>query len=330
MPLPCGVLCVAISPYELASPSPGAAVALLLADVAITLVPSPAIASESESLEQCPRFAQLLGRWQWTRSLWDAGVLSAELDEAHPVEDVHDACQDIQSEPSHAVIRAILPSGLVDDRRARLDTLCNDLIRGGVDPGVVIPVSVGLERFAARHDLPIVRSPANSAVTTLEQRDTAALSRFALPCMLGASGRTILAAREHLASELEDVRAAVQHAVQATRVGASSEEHRDILQHTLGPAADALEDAFQSVRPVLASVADDRGDRYKPVTATITLGAGPPDAALRAASRAATALARRPIAGTVAPGGTPIAESETAIQRPAALTLTVRPRRWTA
>lgn len=275
-----------LGPYELVSPAPAAALALTLgADDAgvITLPPSPLHAESPDDARRAaanaPRYLQLLESWRWTAPLWASGLLASTSDGFSPLEDIRAVCAQIATDPTLASIADVGGQRLFDDPDNYLDLLSRDLLRGGGDPAVTIPLHAGLERFAARRTLPIVRGASASLAGRLDRRAAPPIARFSAPLIVGAAPRATLFLRSELEAQLQSIRstltaiaaeptAAAAHAP-ALRQGAA--DFADAFAQVHDDAVDAIEAAAEPAR--IAEVA-------------ISISVAPADASLRAAAHA--------------------------------------------
>jgi hypothetical protein len=94
-------------------------------------------------------------------------------------------------------------SELYEDERAYLSAVAADLLKGGPDPGINVPVAAGLDRFATRHQIMVARSQPTSVVQVAEAKMGERLASVALPVLLQADADRILHAREVLLDVLE-------------------------------------------------------------------------------------------------------------------------------
>lgn len=273
-------LAIAVLPHHLTTREAPAMASLLLGSFVVTAVPAPAsgdsVASARAAAAQAPAYRGMVRSWAWSEALWREGVLTGGLDGEAAIDEVQAAASRVARDPA---CRALLPlmRGIDPaDEAAYLNTLAADLLKGGPDPGVLLPVSAGLDRFAARHGLIVARSAPSSLAQKAEARLAPPSRPVALPVFLQADASRLLHAREVLLRELEDLRAELieRDADLAHDPGA---EARPALER----AAGAYAAAFDSSRGELFD--DAPGDEVRAVegVVSITLARLPIDAVLR-------------------------------------------------
>lgn len=272
--------------------------AVLLADTAVTIMPTPAGArTEAESLAAvAPRYARLIENWRWSVPLWNAGVLVADLEGHAPDREIRATHAEIFATGAWATLRTLLEDRQHECEQAYLQALAHDLLRGGPDPALLIPVVAGLDRFASRHGALVARSAPTSLAQKLEMRSARQCVGVTLPVLLQGRAERVLDARELLADELAELREAL-----AGSVGDESGE-------AVAQAAAAYRVAFASHR---AALAEEDPDEARVVTgeASIRIVEMSSDAALESSERATRALgmssrAERTTGLTLAPGRT--------------------------
>lgn len=209
-------LSIAVSPYHLATREPAAMTAMVLGARVITLLPFPAAGVDKQTVraavDHAPRYLRLLESWRWTTPVWRAGVLSAVSGGEAACRDLPGVFDHIRSGDSFSELRPLTREveALRDSNDARyLDALSNDLLRGGPDPGISIPINAALERFAARHGFVLARGPVSSVAQRAESRLGDRAFSIGLPMLLQAGGQRILALREDLEAPLNQVRSAI-------------------------------------------------------------------------------------------------------------------------
>lgn len=199
-----------VSPYHLTTREPAAMAALLLAHKVVTLLPAPfdnqhsALAAFTAA-GRVPTYKALMKSWEWTVPLWHAGLLTSNLGGDTPAADMFDVGQKIACEDALTPLRLFAHDHFYEDERSYLGALAADLLKGGPDPGISVPLAAGLDRFAVRHGLTVARS----AATSVAQRAESALSSRSIatiiPMLVQASAARIMHAREVLADVLEDM-----------------------------------------------------------------------------------------------------------------------------
>ncbi len=254
-----------ISPYEISARSPAAMLALLLADSAggaVTLLPRPLEGEGAEhvgaALRTIPRFGQFMDTWRWTQPLWNEGVLSRAERGESPLDDVRDLARRLGGDPGLAGLRRLIQQDLFESPEHFLDSLSRDLMRGGADPSVCIPMNAGFERFAARMGLPMVQTARDSAIADRLARP--AVGRFSASILLGAEGDILLSMRADLAAELGRLRAALSAALESSarnggpELGAASRELNEAFRERLAGWSRGELGELGRVRPALVLV----------------------------------------------------------------------------
>ncbi|GAB4544464.1 MAG: hypothetical protein Tsb0013_01630 [Phycisphaerales bacterium] len=286
------VLVSAVSPYEFHARAVGVYAALTLSDRVLTPLPTDG-AGDTSTLrpEDLPRTLETAREWAWSAPLWRERVLTPAIGSSSPLEDIGAVCDEIEAVEAWSDIRPMVDARLFEEPRARLEAIARDLKHGGVNPGVSIPVSCGLARFAGRHGSLMFRSPATSTVTKLEAQSTTVRARCAAPVLEGVNAATIVAVRDTLASSLAGLRDAMTETVETIRTaGVTAEDLRGVEREVLMPASESYAREFADHRRVLCERAEDEGCRYRVRSLTLSFGAADPDGVLRAAAAAARSL----------------------------------------
>lgn len=280
----------ALSPYHLTTREPPAMAALLLAERAVTFMPAPR--GTREAIEQAaassPEYLRFMETWAWSMPLWESGVVGSALDGDSALGDMLTAWRQLADDERYAPLRPLARTGLFESQREYLDAISRDLLRGGPDPGISLPLAAGIDRFAARRGLVVMRS----APTSVSQKAEGVLSRrvfaVAVPVLVQASAEKLLAVRDLLADELEELDAAIGDIADAL---SRDEDVRDDpeLVARVEQSARAYAHAFECERGAI--MAGDRDElhvieRMTSITA-VTL---PVDAVLRSAVSAMRAL----------------------------------------
>ncbi|RMH12936.1 MAG: hypothetical protein D6695_05440 [Planctomycetota bacterium] len=276
---------VIVSPYHLTTREAPALAALLLCDRVVTMLPTPVGTSAREDAEQLAagvsRYAQLIESWRWTVELWNAGVLAGESHGTCPGECVRDVHNEIMAGLHWPALGSLLEEHR--DERSFVRALAHDLLRGGPDPALTIPVAAGLDRFGARLGLPVARSHPVSLAQRHEQRMWTPLAAVALPVILEGRAERILEARDLLLDELDELRRALS----------------GVFAHD--PDID-LREAARAYRQAFDRVADELfepdEDEIRVVLGEVSLRLVdlPADAALLSSTRAAESITRTRVA----------------------------------
>lgn len=259
--------------------------ALLLADRVVTLLPAPfegtAPAAVAGAVEDSPRYLRFMESWRWTSALWrDPPVLCAAYHGETPLEEVRDVARLVGSQPDLAPLRAVLRPEFFTEGRAYLDAVSRDLLGGG-DPGIAIPIRAGLERFAARHGLPLVRGEAVSVTDRLGRTLRQVRVKIDVPILSTPDGERIAGARAALAGPLAGLRAALARACRAAEPEPEASAEASAAEYA---------SAFRSVWSAWSSRSEANEQAPKVALVSLTLGQAPSDATLRAAAAAARAL----------------------------------------
>jgi hypothetical protein len=261
----------AVSPYHLTTREPAAVAAFLLARGVVTLLPAPFEGAGREQVEAAatavPRYLEFMKSWQWTMPLWEDGVIRAGLDGEDAAADVRAVCESIEADERFSRLRVFMRPELWESEEGYLEAVARDLLKGGPDPAISVPVAAGIDRFATRHGLAVARSAPSSVVQRAEERLGERLFACAIPVLLQASGEKLLEARELLAEELDELRDAIDELAELDVVTANGE--LDHARARLVQAARAYTVAFEENRELLTEV--DDGDDLHVVTGVVSL-----------------------------------------------------------
>jgi hypothetical protein len=280
-------LLTALSPYHLVTREPAAMAALVLGTRTVTLMPHPPSGTSRESVElavrRSPRYLRLMEAWRWSMPLWRVGVIATRVgaegegEEANAV--VPAVYDDIRNDAALAELRPLTRSAdaLSDDKPdAFLDAMAADLLRGGPDPGISIPLNAALERFSERHGLVVVRGAASSIAQRAESRLGAKFFSFAVPMLVQAGAERLLLLRHDLEGPLR----ALRKAMLASFEGGTPHP-------ALAPAAARFGEVFRLwTEQGLGKGDDETGHRVMTAFVSVTGMQMPADAVLRS-SRAA-------------------------------------------
>lgn len=275
---------VVLSPYHLTTREPPAMAALLLAERVVTFIPSPLSGTDPESLgravEISPRYLRFMDSWRWSMPLWDAGVIGAAFRHDDAGSDVRHVCNVLSSDDRFASLRALLHEDLFEDEKRYLDAVAHDLLRGGPDPGVSMPVSAAMDRFGCRNGLMVMRSHATSVAQRAEERLARRLLTIAIPSVVQADAARIETLRAALEEPLTDLRAALASVAKDSYRDMEEPPDRETLAE-IEHAARAYSMEFDAIRDKM--LRDARHDEVRLIDATITLSmaAVPVDAVLR-------------------------------------------------
>jgi hypothetical protein len=258
---------IAVSPYHLTTREPAAAAALLLGGSIVTMLPGreggPAggtldgPAEAAGAAARVPRYLDFMQSWRWTVPLWHAGVIGAAWCGEDASGDVRGVCEAIAADEGLACLRGFLRPELLESGERYLEAVSRDVLKGGPDPGVSVPVAAGMDRFAGRHGMMVFRSEPTSVAQRAEERLGERVFSVAVPVLLQASAERYLLARELLGEELEDLRAELAGAAEGALAG-----RRNGSVAGLASAARAYAAAFEAERGELLSgpKSDDEED----------------------------------------------------------------------
>ncbi len=166
---------------------------------------------------------------------------------------------------------------LFADDATYLEAFAADILKGGPDPGITVPVSAGLDRFAARHALLVARAHPTSVAQQAESRLLRDRRTITLPALVQADAMRLLHARDVLAGPLALLRKAL-----------SAQANPD--QRQLAEAAAAYASAFKELRDDIFADAEEDDVRAVEGTLALTIGWLPSDAVLRSSLAAMDAL----------------------------------------
>lgn len=277
---------VAVSPYHLTTREAPAMAALLLAEQVLTILPAPACEGTAESAHaagaRIPAYLRFMSTWSWTAPLWKAGVIISELEGQNAVEDMQAVSGLVDRDEQLAPLRRFMHSELYEDERAYLSAVAADLLKGGPDPGINVPVAAGLDRFASRHQIMVARAQPTSVVQVAEARMGESLGAVAVPVLLQADADRLLHARDVLADAIGSLWTAYAGVADPGGPGG------------LRDAAGAYTDVYQSRYDDLMQGSGD--DEVRVVEGTVTISAMkmPADVVLRSSLAAVAGMERAP------------------------------------
>jgi hypothetical protein len=245
--------------------------------------------------------------WRWSVPLWNAGVIAAACRGEEISRDVRTVCDQIAADDRLQSLRAFTRPELLESGERYLDAVARDVLKGGPDPGICVPVAAGLDRFAGRHGLFVFRSDPASIAQKAEARLGQKVFSLALPVLLQASAERYLLARDLLEPQLDDLRAAMAALADLALAGETNGQLPP-AQIALQKAARAYAAAFEDLRPQLTSAprSDDEDDlRIIDGTVIITGMLMPADAALTSSIAAMRTLSPALAAGPTNPRNLP-------------------------
>lgn len=279
-----------VSPYDVHARAGVVDAALCVCGRAGTLLPAPlegvGPSAIAQAIEDVPTFERLMESWRWSSALWHAGVLSPALDAGAgwPIDWVREVAKEI-AEGVDGPLKRVVGESRFEDTLGYLNAICRDLTRGGADPGMSVPVTAGLSRYASSLGVVEFVGEQDSTVARLERRRTRMLGRVTVAVPRLMDGDEVIAVRERAADELE----ALGEALGGALVGAVE---WDEAQAAADGASDSVRDAVRIV--------DDRAG-----TSMVSIGFGvcDSDVVLRAAQRASSVATRVGVRGNGRGGG---------------------------
>ncbi|MEQ9096775.1 hypothetical protein AY599_05035 [Leptolyngbya valderiana BDU 20041] len=292
-----------VSPYHFTTREAPVMAAVLLADQVYTLLPSPQGVSPTaarSAADRVPEYLDMIRSWRWSQPLWEAGVVLPSVDElAHPAAEMASAWKRLTTDPACAALGPLMRLDLFGDEDDYLQAVARDVLRAGPDPGVSVPVMLGLDRYAARHALTVVRPEPSSVVQKAEARLSKTRDRLALvlPVLLQADADSIVIARDMLEPELEALRAAMDAAVEALHLapvrGQGPGPEREAWCGRAREAATRYADAFDAHLPEIAACQDEDAPALMRGLVSVTLSTLPVDVVLHASAMATERLGTR-------------------------------------
>lgn len=264
--------------------------ALVLADSVVTLVPQPPTGTSRTdvraAVQNSPRYLRLMESWRWSSPLWNSGVISSGVDDEEAACELAGVYESIASEDALAGLRPLTRGArerAAEDADKALDHIAGDLLRGGPDPGINIPIAAALDRFAARHGLCVVRAGATSIAQRAETRLGTKLFSIAMPLLVRAGGGRVQLLRNDLETELADVRESITDVLYADPVGRPNTD-------AISDAAETYAAAFRKWAADWAKGDDENAERICGGYVSITGMLMPADCVLRASQAAIHAL----------------------------------------
>jgi hypothetical protein len=290
-------LTIALSPYHLATRELPAMAALILGDHVVTLVPQPAAGASREhvraAVKNSPRYLRLMESWRWSTPLWNSGVITSGMADEEACDELPGVYESIASEESLAGLRVLTRGArerAAENADKSLDFVAGDLLRGGPDPGINIPIAAALDRFASRHGLCVARSGAVSIAQRAEARLGTKLFSVAIPVLERAGGGRVQLLRNDLESELGALRGAIRAILDVSRREPAATPTRAGLVDKVAHAAERYSAAFRRWAVEGARGDDENAERVTSGYVSITGMLMPADAVLRASRVAIESL----------------------------------------
>jgi hypothetical protein len=291
------MLGLALSPYHLATREAPAMAALILADHVVTLMPHPAEGATRDTVraavKESPHYLRLMESWRWSSPLWTAGLITSGLDGDEASEELPGVYQSIAEEDSLVSLRPLTRGAeqrAAESAAKSLDHMAADFLRGGPDPGINIPVSAALDRFALRHGLCVMRSGSASIAQRAEARMGTRLFSVAVPILLRAGGGRIQILRFDLHAELSALREAIRCVLDAFATSGATAAEVAACVDTLHAASETYSAAFTKWAPTGAGGDDENAQRVTAGYVSLTGMSVPADAVLRSSRAAIRAI----------------------------------------
>ncbi len=271
--------------------------ALLLAERVVTFIPSPLSGSDNESLgravELSPSYLRFMDSWRWSMPLWESGVVSAAFRNADASGDIRHVCSALTSDDRFTPLRALMHEDLFEDEKRYLDAVSHDLLKGGPDPGVSLPVSAALDRFGCRNSLVVMRAHPTSVAQRAEEKLSKRLFTIAIPAVVQADAARLAIYRKELSEPLADLRKAISEAARESYRDVEEPLDRETLAE-IDHASRAYAMEFDALREDMATDARDDEVRLIDATVTLSMTAAPVDAVLRSGLTAMRTLVGAP------------------------------------
>lgn len=312
---------IAVSPYHLTTREAAAMAALLLGRRVLTMLPAPVEASAQaakatgkatgkstggidgmsalQTAATIPTYRRFVESWAWTVPLWEQGVLHYSREGETFVNDMWAVTQHIDEDDTCIALRHFTKRhDDYPDDGAYLSAVAADMLKGGPDPGISLPVAAALDRFATRHGLAVARTNGTRNASRAQQAEAtlaAPLATFSMPMLMQASSARILHWREVLAKELTPLSLALRRLSEQVAVmsAASGTINPSILTrdvNALQAAAETFSHAVAARHEELLMGSVD--DEVKPIEALATISCVPLpwDAVLKSSVRAISSL----------------------------------------
>lgn len=288
---------IGVSPYHLTTREAPAMAALLIASEVVTAVPGPvgahaAVAARSAA-ERAPAFRELVRSWAWSEQLWQEGVLRPDADGRETIDEALAVLRGIAIDPRYAPLRRLMRDE-TGDEDLYLNAVAGDLLKGGPDPGVLIPISAAIDRVCATHACAVARSHPQSVAQRAEMALMHEPRTLVLPVFTQADALRILHARDVLQEPLDTLR----------------EQLASLAAHQAAPgldeAAAVYARAFEQNREDLFDDAAHDEVRAIDSAVSITMGFLPADAVLRSSLTAIGTMGLDASEGTVEDPSIPV------------------------
>jgi hypothetical protein len=283
-------LTIALSPYLFTSRELAAIASIQIADRVVTILPGASSRAGSErAAEVLPRYRKLVASWAWAEPLLAAGAVAPAWDGDDPMAGVRAVCEEVAEEPAWLALRPLMRPALFEREEDTLEVIAADLLKGGPDPGLLIPISAAIDRFAADHGIASARSGRASVAQRAEQRMGTKLFAVALPLLAQAEPERLVEAREVLGPGLAALRNELAGAAEAVAFDGPGAVDAG-LRGRVEAAARAHESRFAASEAALARCDDGLDLAVRISTVSVTAHALPVDAVLWSSAEAAGAM----------------------------------------
>ncbi len=261
-----------LSPYHLTTRELPAMLACLLGDRIVTPLPVERDGADSGA----EALAALMDAWSWSAPMWEQGLIGSALHGDDARADIDNVMREIASSDDLAPLHPFVRLREREDPRRWLERMAADLMRGGPDPGLCVPISAAMDRFAARRGVAVVRSAPSSLAQQAEDRLATRLFAFAMPVLAEAPADRLDEARAALAPQLDALRVSMSEAFAVALSGADADPA------PIRSGAGAYARAYEGARDELLPTPDDPDDpRVVEAVASVTGAPLPQDAGLR-------------------------------------------------
>ncbi len=317
-----------ISPYDISARSAAAVSACWLGDRVVTLLPAPSRPGDgggAPAVRASPAMARLAESWDWSAALWKAGVLVAGAGADAVSEAVLRELGTMRADPRMAPLRLLLDRAEPAESEKWFDSVCRDLVLGGSNPAVSVPLASAMENFASGHDLAMFRLQVSSLVGRLERASSKAVFRFTALTLIEADAGDLVMLRSAMSESLGALRVAIDELLAVVRSGAAQGAVAGALaavEARRGEYEPALMDRLSQHR----ASASASGQRIKLAQVTLTGSISGPGTAMAAAAAAARSVRAGPPGALATSRGRATRGPESqSLARAGLITLTMKP-----
>lgn len=290
---------LAVSPYHMTTRELPAMVSLLLASRVVTFMPGVFRTSGGEgglddvraTAAGSARYARLIESWEWSMPLWREGIVTSSHGPDDAADDMRAVWEKLSADERYAAMRPFVRQSFGEDREELIEAVAHDVLRGGPDPAISVPLVAGLDRFACRHGFTVARAEPASVAQKVEAEIADPIARVVIPMVMRGSAEAILDAREELETELADLRTTIGR-LAALGVERPTVDVKELASATaeMKRAALTYEGAFSRAFPTIEAGRDRSEVTLRAGAVSLMLCRLPADAVLRSSSRAAASL----------------------------------------